>query len=153
MKPSISVVIPAFNEAEFIAATYKSVFITATAHYTGHVEIIVVDNNSTDKTGEIASSLGAIVVFEAKNQIARARNAGAKKATGDYLVFVDADTILEGDILDKVSTNLSSGQVIGGGGWAELDSKGLAYLNFKYLINYFDFLFQNSCIHFNSCLF
>ena len=136
MKPSISVVIPAFNEAEFIAATYKSVFITATAHYTGHVEIIVVDNNSTDKTGEIASSLGAIVVFEAKNQIARARNAGAKKATGDYLVFVDADTLLIGDILDKVSTNLSSGTVIGGGAWTEPDSKGIGYLLFKYGINY-----------------
>ncbi len=85
MKPSISVVIPAYNEAAFITATYKSVFIAATAHYVGHVEIIVVDNNSTDNTAEIASSLGAIVVFEEKNQIAR-----AKKATGDYLVFVDA---------------------------------------------------------------
>ncbi|MCW8930874.1 MAG: glycosyltransferase [Gammaproteobacteria bacterium] len=136
MKPSISVVIPAYNEAKYIAETYKSVFITATAYYEGHVEIIVVDNNSTDKTGEIASSLGAIVVFEEKNQIARARNAGAKKATGDYLVFVDADTLLIGDILDKVSTHLSSGKVIGGGAWTEPDSKGVGYYLFKYGINY-----------------
>lgn len=136
MKPSISVVIPAYNEAEFISATLKSVLIAA-EEYAGQVEIIVVDNNSTDNTGEIAASMGAVVVFEARNQIARARNAGAKKATGDYLVFVDADTTLEGDILDKVSTNLSSGQVIGGGGWVEPDSKGLEHLIFKYGINYF----------------
>lgn len=136
MKPSISVVIPAYNEAQFIATAYKSVFIAATAHYSGHVEIIVVDNNSTDNTGKIALSLGAIVVFEPKNQIARARNAGAKKATGDYLVFVDADTLLIGDILDKVSANLSSGSVIGGGAWTEPDSKGIGYFIFKYGINY-----------------
>lgn len=135
MKPSISVVIPAYNEAKFISVTLKSVF-TAAKEYAGCVETIVVDNNSIDKTGEIASSMGAIVVFEAKNQIARARNAGAKRATGDYLVFVDADTILEGDILDKVSANLSSGQVIGGGGWVEPDSKGIGYLIFKYGVNY-----------------
>lgn len=136
MKSSISVVIPAYNEAKFIAETYKSVFISAAAHYNGHVEIIVVDNNSTDKTAEIAASLGAIVVYEAKNQIARARNAGAKKATGDYLVFVDADTLLIGDILDKVSNNLSSGVVIGGGAWTVPDSKGIGYFIFKYGINY-----------------
>ncbi len=136
MKPSISVVIPAFNEADFIALTYKSIFIAATAHYKGHVEIIVVDNNSTDSTGEIAASLGATVVFEAKNQIARARNAGAKKATGDYLVFVDADTLICGDILNKVSNNLSSGKVIGGGAWTIPDSKGIGFYIFKYGINY-----------------
>lgn len=134
-KPSISIVIPAFNEEEFIAKTLKAIFIV-TKNYSGTVEILVVDNNSTDKTGEIASSMGAIVVFEAKNQIARARNRGAKEATGDYLIFVDADTILEGDILDKVSANLSCGRVIGGGAWVEPDLKGPGYFIFKYIINY-----------------
>ncbi|NOQ78330.1 MAG: glycosyltransferase, partial [Gammaproteobacteria bacterium] len=107
-KPSISVIIPAYNEEEFIEKTLKSVF-SCVSEYVGHVEIIVVDNNSKDNTGEIAASMGAKVVFEPKNQIARARNAGAEQAMGDYLVFVDADTLLEGDILDKVSDNLSSG--------------------------------------------
>ena len=134
-KPSISIIIPAFNEAEFIAKTLKAIF-TVAKSYAGHVEILVVDNNSTDNTAEIASSMGAIVVFEAKNQIARARNSGAKKATGDYLVFVDADTILEGDILDKVSANLSCGKVIGGGAWTEPDLEGPGYFIFKYVINY-----------------
>ncbi len=132
---SISIVIPAFNEAEFIAKTLKSI-VSVAEGYAGRVEIIVVDNNSTDKTADIALSMGAEVVFEAKNQIARARNTGARKATADYLIFVDADTLLEGDILDKVSVNLSSGQVIGGGAWVEPDLKGPGYFIFKYAINY-----------------
>jgi glycosyltransferase involved in cell wall biosynthesis len=134
-KPAISVVIPAYNEERFVARTLQSV-LDAKSRYKGPIEIIVVDNNSTDATGEIARSLGATVVFEPKNQIARARNAGAKAASGDYLVFLDADTTLEGDILDQVETNLSSGGVIGGGAWVEPDSGWFGRLLFKYVINY-----------------
>lgn len=134
-KPAISVVIPAYNEARFISDTIRSV-LDAKTRYKGQVEIIVVDNNSTDATGEIASSLGITVVFEPINQIARSRNTGAKAASGDYLVFLDADTRLEGDIFDKVEANLSSGQVIGGGAWVEPDSGWIGRLLFKYTVNY-----------------
>src|SRR5262249_58166780 len=54
-------------------------------------ELIVCDNNSTDRTAEVARNAGAVVVFEPVNQISRARNTGAAAATGDWLVFVDAD--------------------------------------------------------------
>lgn len=134
-KPSISIVIPAFNEARYIARTLESV-LRAKARYQGPLEVIVVDNNSSDETAAIARSLGTAVVFEQVNQIARARNAGAAAATGDYLIFIDADTIIEGDILDKVETSLSSGRVIGGGAWVEPDSGWLGRLLFKYAINY-----------------
>ncbi len=134
-KPAISVVVPAFNEAGYIAGTIRSV-LEAKKRYQGPVEIIVVDNNSTDDTAEIAKSLGAIVVHEPINQIARARNAGARAAKGEYLVFLDADTRLEGDILDKVEANLSSGRVIGGGAWVEPDSGWIGRLIFKFAVNY-----------------
>ncbi len=134
-KPSLSVVIPAFNEARYIARTLKSV-LRAKAQYQGLVEVIVVDNNSSDETAAISRALGAAVVFERVNQIARARNAGATAATGDYLIFIDADTTIEGDILDKVETSLSSGRVIGGGAWVEPDSGWFGRLLFKYAINY-----------------
>jgi len=133
--PTISVVIPAFNEARFITGSIRSI-IDAKARYNGPVEIIVVDNNSTDATGEIARALGATVVFEPINQIARARNAGARAAAGDYLVFLDADTTLEGDIFEQVATNLSSGRVIGGGAWVEPDTGWFGRLLFKYAVNY-----------------
>jgi len=134
-KPSISVVIPAYNEADYLGPTLTAAK-AAAACYRGPVEIIVVDNNSTDGTGEIARAVGATVVFEPKNQIARARNAGAAVASGDYLVFLDADTRVEGDILAQVAGNLATGEVIGGGAWIEPDSSGPGRVVFKYLINF-----------------
>lgn len=133
--PGISIVIPAYNEADYLELTLASAQ-AAAAVYGGPVEIIVVDNNSTDNTGDIARTLGATVVFEPKNQIARARNAGAAVASGDYLVFLDADTRLQGDILTKVAKNLATGQVIGGGAWIEPDSRGPGRLLFKYPVNF-----------------
>ena len=92
-KVKISIVIPAFNEEKLIGATLRSVQ-AAGAAFGGlgwTMEIVVCDNNSTDGTAELARAAGARVVFEAVNQIARARNAGAV-AGGDWLVFVDADS-------------------------------------------------------------
>ena len=65
----ISVLIPAFNEQQFIAAVLESIrqsFATLPART---YEIIVCDNNSTDRTGAIATELGARVVREPHNQI------------------------------------------------------------------------------------
>jgi len=131
--PLISLVIPAFNEEKFIRKTIESV-VRSGALYPGPIEIIVVDNNSTDATARIARKSGARVVFESKNQIARARNAGAKAAQGKFLVFLDADTPIEGDILNKVARHLSTGAVIGGGAWVVPDSGWFGRLVFE-LIN------------------
>jgi len=131
--PLISVVIPAFNEEKFIRKTVESV-LRSGALYPGPIEIIVVDNNSTDATARIARKSGARVVFESKNQIARARNAGAKAAQGKFLAFLDADTTIEGDILNKIAQHLSSGAVIGGGAWVVPDSGWFGRLVFN-LIN------------------
>lgn len=131
----ISVVVPAYNEADYIAETISSLR-AAALEVEGPVEIIVVDNNSSDNTAQIVRSLGAKVVFEPVNQIARARNVGAGVPSGRYLVFLDADTRIEGDILAKVAENLASGQVIGGGAWVEPDSTGMPRFLFKYLVNY-----------------
>jgi glycosyltransferase involved in cell wall biosynthesis len=90
----ISIVVPAFNEEKFLAETLAHIK-TASAAFAQigwEYELIVYDNNSTDRTAEIARSAGAIVVFEPVNQISRARNSGAAAATVDWLVFVDADS-------------------------------------------------------------
>ena len=131
---SISIIIPAFNEAEYIEKTLHTIQ-AAVSRYAGTTEIIVVDNASTDSTGQIATRMGARVICEEKRQIARAKNTGAGHARGDFLVFVDADTTLEGDILEKVCVVLSKGDVIGGGAWVEPDSRGLARWLFKYVVN------------------
>ncbi len=84
---TLSVIIPAFNEESYMAATLSSVG-SAVDHLlqqeTGcdHVEIIVVDNGSEDRTAEIARSLGATVVAEPRGNVAVARNAGGAGGEG-----------------------------------------------------------------------
>ncbi len=90
----VSVIVPAFNEEQGLAASLRSIRqameVLDAAGWSS--ELIVCDNNSTDRTPEIACDEGAQVVFEPINQISRARNAGAALARGDWLIFVDADS-------------------------------------------------------------
>ena len=87
----LSIVVPAFNEERLLPGTLDSINAAAQAFdAAGGWELIVCDNNSTDRTAEIARAAGARVVFEPHNQISRARNTGAAAATGEWLLFVDA---------------------------------------------------------------
>jgi glycosyltransferase involved in cell wall biosynthesis len=94
----LSIIIPAYNEEKSIADSVNRLFAACRANADllpeSDFEIIVVDNNSSDRTGEIARGLGARVVFEPHNQIARARNQGAAAAQGQWLLFVDADSLV-----------------------------------------------------------
>jgi len=110
---SYSIIISACNEELLIktcitSATEAMSFIERTYDLFG--EIVVVDHDSTDETdetdetgetGEIAQRLGANVVFEPINQLARARNTGAKAAQGKFLIFLDADTVLLPELLKE----------------------------------------------------
>lgn len=78
-------------------------------------ELIVCDNNSTDRTAELARAAGATVVFEPVNQIGRARNCGAAAATGDWLVFVDADSHPSRELFDDVAGQIAIGRCLAGG--------------------------------------
>jgi glycosyltransferase involved in cell wall biosynthesis len=115
MAVDYSIVIPAYNEEAFLPATLAAVNTAMAAMPAAHGEVIVVDNNSTDRTAEVAQSHGARVVFEPVNQISRARNAGAAVAAGRYLLFVDADTVVGADLLGAALAALDSGKVCGGG--------------------------------------
>lgn len=113
----ISIVIPAFNEERLLGESLAQIKSAATA-FTQRgwpVEIIVCDNNSTDRTPEIARGAGAIVVFEPINQIGRARNSGAQAATGDWLVFVDADSHPSAGLFADVAEQIISGRCLAGG--------------------------------------
>ena len=88
----LSIIIPAYNEEKLITRCLTSVFAalaTAESRLNGS-EVIVADNDSTDATADLARQAGARVVFEPKRQIARARNAGAAAATGDWFLFVES---------------------------------------------------------------
>jgi glycosyltransferase involved in cell wall biosynthesis len=113
----ISVVVPAFNEERLLPATLASIQAATSAfEERGWAsELIVCDNNSTDLTAEIALAAGATVVFEAVNQIARARNTGAACAGGDWLVFVDADSQPTRALFDDLAAQIETGCCLAGG--------------------------------------
>jgi glycosyltransferase involved in cell wall biosynthesis len=113
----ISVIVPAFNEEQLLGESLRQVnaAMTAFAPRGWETELIVCDNNSTDRTAEIARAAGARVVFEPINQIGRARNRGAEAATGDWLIFVDADTHPTVALFDDVAAQMATGQCLAGG--------------------------------------
>lgn len=95
----ISFVIPALNEEKTIEDTLKSL-----NAFSGEKEIIISDGRSRDRTIEIVKKYtNKIVVYneEKKQKISQARNDGAKLATGEYVIFVDADVIIP-DINDLI---------------------------------------------------
>jgi rSAM/selenodomain-associated transferase 2 len=104
---SVSVVIPALNEAERIGATVDAAFAA------GASEVVVADGGSTDATVAIATARGARVVTGEKTR-GRQLNAGARAASGASVIFVHADTLLPAGAADAVSSALDSGFVFGG---------------------------------------
>ena len=87
--PRISIVVPAFNEEQYIAACLES--LRAQTSETPY-EVIVVDNGSTDATAAIARSCGATVIVERRRGVCWARQAGFQSAAGEIVVSADADT-------------------------------------------------------------
>ena len=97
--PRYSVVIPAFNEENYLAECLASL---AAQDFDEPFEIIVVDNNSTDRTSDIARSAGATVMFEPRPGVCQARQLGTAAARGEYVVSTDADTTFGPDWLSRI---------------------------------------------------
>lgn len=118
----LSVIIPAFNEEKIILSTLDNISAALGQNSVPGFtwEIIVCDNNSSDNTSAVASGAGAKVVFEPVNQISRARNAGAGAATGDWLLFIDADTHPGPALITDVLTLIDRGKYIGCGSTIEV---------------------------------
>ncbi|MCM2267914.1 MAG: glycosyltransferase [Elusimicrobiales bacterium] len=111
----ISVVVPAFNEEKLLGVCLESVR-TAFASFPGtELELIVCDNNSTDGTARAAAAAGALVVFEPLNMISLARNSGAGAASGEWLLFIDADSVLSAATLGAALGLMRGGGCVGGG--------------------------------------
>lgn len=119
--PDYSIVIPAYNEQHQLARTLPAIR-AAMVEVEQAGELIVVDNHSSDATAEVARNHGAQVVFEPVNQIAKARNAGAAAAQSQALIFIDADTTPDGELIQQAVTLMLEDQAIGGGGIVEMDT-------------------------------
>lgn len=114
----LSIVIPAYNEEKELPGCLASVREALVACDLGpdEIEVVVCDNNSSDRTAELARQGGAQVVFEPMNQISRARNAGAAAASGGWLLFVDADSRLAAANLRRVVEVARADAPVAGGG-------------------------------------
>lgn len=92
----LSIIIPARNEEQYISSCLNSIYYAANKAYLS-IEIIVICDYSFDKTSIIAESFGCKVFNVKYSSRSKARNYGAIQAKGDFLVFIDADTIISED--------------------------------------------------------
>ena len=114
--------IPALNEEHCLPACLRSL---AAQDFGGLVEVIVVDNGSTDRTAELAVSLGATVVVETTRGVTVARQAGTLAAVGEIVVSTDADTTfpagwlttIDGHFTDRAVTTVAGPPHFVGAPW------------------------------------
>jgi cellulose synthase/poly-beta-1,6-N-acetylglucosamine synthase-like glycosyltransferase len=116
--PAVSVVIPAFDEAPALADQLRAL---AVQDFDGRLEVLVADNGSTDGTPEVARRVGAEVLpglrvldASARPGPSAARNAGWRAATGDLVLFCDADDIVAPDWVRGMVAALEKDAVVGG---------------------------------------
>jgi len=106
---SLSVIIPVYNDPSGLKDTVEGILQT---RFDGQFEIVIVDNNSTDDTYDVAQSYAArhdrvhAVVEDDIQSSYAARNTGIHHATGNVLVFVDADITMDPDWLDTIATEI-----------------------------------------------
>jgi len=99
---TISVIIPAFNEEKYIGACLENIIKYAPENL---VEILVVNNASTDKTAEVAASFHQVrVANEPAKGLTKARQRGLTESTGDILAFVDADCLIPENWFEIINT-------------------------------------------------
>lgn len=109
MNKTLAIIIPAYNEEKYIKPCLESI----TTQLNQPDEVIVVDNNSKDKTAEIAHTFHVKVVTEEKQGMTNARNKGLNTSTSDILGRIDADTILLPGWTDVVKESFKDPDVVG----------------------------------------
>ena len=120
-RPSVSIIIPTFNEASVIKRTLNAI-----AGVPGNVEVIVVDGGSDDSTTEIARQSGARVV-ESESGRGIQMHSGASIARGHALLFLHADTILPGEAIVLIEQSLAHDVLTVGGNFdVRFDGKSRA---------------------------
>jgi len=106
----LSIIIPAYNEEKCLPATLAAIDDARV----DDMDVIVVDNESTDTTRAIATEHGATIVDEREHNIGKVRNTGAANTDADVLVFLDADTIVRPGMFEKIREVMNDPRCVGG---------------------------------------
>ncbi len=112
MKEIVSVIIPAYNCEKTIEMTVNSI----KSSIYNNIEIIVINDGSTDNTKKVLEKIEGIKVFNNENRgVSYSRNYGIEKAIGNYIMFVDADDTIDCDFIDKLVAKQSKKNTLLGG--------------------------------------
>lgn len=132
MSLKLSLVIPAYNEEKYIGRCLESIFENTQNIF---FEVIVVDNGSSDGTlGVVKKFSGVKIVTESRKGVTRARQRGFLESTGDMVCFVDADSIIPKDWVEKVQREFEKGDLVClSGPYEYYDQSSLL----KFLVKYF----------------
>ena len=112
MKPLISIIVPIYNQEKYVAECLVSLFSQATER----VELILIDDGSTDSTAAIcekhiaAGGANARLIRQANHGLLKSREIGLKQTTGEYVLFVDSDDCLLDGALDALTQALEARQ-------------------------------------------
>ncbi len=110
MAVRVSVIVPTWNEADYLPALLESIH----GQTVPPMEVLIADSGSTDGTPAAAQAAGARVLEGERKGPGEGRNRGARAAVGDVLVFADADCVLPPELIVSVEAALVSPDVIGG---------------------------------------
>lgn len=111
--PSVSIVIPVFNEETYLGDCLESIL--ALDYPEDRLEVILVDNGSTDRSMEIAANYGFKLLEMPDVKVGAVRNFGALKASGDYIAFIDADCVVDSGWLKRCLETTQKGYNAVGG--------------------------------------
>lgn len=112
MKPKISIIVPVYNVSQFLCPCLDSII----SQTYKNIEIILIDDGSTDDSGEICDNYRAIdkrikVIHQCNSGLSAARNKGIEIATGEYVTFIDSDDFISTGYIEKLHCGFSKDNV------------------------------------------
>jgi len=125
-----SIIIPAYNEEQYLPRLLDSIDV-ARSNYSGGpeaIEVIVANNDSTDRTAEVAAAHGARVVTVKRRRIAAARNGGGHAARGEIVCFIDGDSAVHPQTFNAIDEAIESGSYVAGSTGLTLERKSLGLM-------------------------
>lgn len=110
MKTTVSIIIPAYNQAQWLPDAVNSAL-----NQTVHCEVIVVNDGSTDNTSEVAKMFDVKLIEKENGGLSSARNSGIKQSTGEWILTLDADDKISPEFVEKCLKYKDEYDIIGTG--------------------------------------